>query len=393
MDVPDGTGYAACMRASMFDPVSLARCRSYDPDEVGSALSAVLAPLGGMAAFVEPGMRVLVKPNLLSARPPERAVTTHPAVVRAVVEAVQACGGVPVIGDSPGGQNTPSSYDALLRTTGMMGVIEETGCEYVYFDDESVAVPSPDGLVFRGFTIARAVADADAVICLPKLKTHQLTAYSGAVKILYGCIPGITKAAYHLHAGQDREVFADLLLDLHAAIPPSLSVMDAVVGMEGKGPQSGNPRQIGLIAASASCTALDYAAALAVGLDPLSVPTIARAAARGEGPAAPGDLRVHGPPIAEVRVADFVPAPASPPSLPSFVTQFGGRLVAARPLVDAGRCTACGTCAAVCPPHAITFVPGEIPQIDEEACIRCFCCQELCPQGAVEIVRPSVREY
>jgi uncharacterized protein (DUF362 family)/Pyruvate/2-oxoacid:ferredoxin oxidoreductase delta subunit len=374
----------------MFDAVSLARCRSYDEEEVACALSAVLAPLGGMAAFVAPGMRVLVKPNLLSARPPERAVTTHPAVVRAVVEAVQACGGVPMIGDSPGGQNTPSSYDGLLKTTGMMGVIEETGCEYAYFDDESVTVPSPDGLVFRRFTIAKTVLDADAVICLPKLKTHQLTAYSGAVKVLYGCIPGIAKAAYHLHAGQDREVFADLLLDLHAAIPPSLSVMDAVVGMEGKGPQSGEARPVGLIAASASCTALDYAAALVVGLDPLSVPTIARAAARGTGPMRPDDLRVHGPSLAEVRVADFVPAPASPPSLPSFVTQFGGRLVAARPLIDLERCVGCGTCAAVCPPHAIA--PGEIPQIDEGACIRCFCCQELCPEGAVEIVRPYLRQ-
>lgn len=375
----------------MFGPVSLARCRSYDQNEVASALAAVLAPLGGMAAFVEPGMRVLVKPNLLSARPPERAVTTHPAVVRGVVEAVQGCGGVPVIGDSPGGENTPSSYDALLKATGMMGVIEETGCEYVYFDDEGVTLPSPGGRVFRRFTVARAVADADAVICLPKLKTHQLTAYSGAVKVLYGCIPGIAKAAYHLHAGQDREVFSDLLLDLHAAVRPSLSVMDAVVGMEGKGPQSGDPRQIGLIAASASCTALDYAAVLAVGLDPLSVPTVARAAARGEGPAGLSDLLLHGPPLDEVRVADFVPAPSSPPSLPSFVTQFGGRLVAARPVIDLERCVGCGTCAAVCPPHAIEFVQGAIPSIDEKECIRCFCCQELCPEGAVEVVRPHIR--
>jgi uncharacterized protein (DUF362 family)/NAD-dependent dihydropyrimidine dehydrogenase PreA subunit len=372
--------------------VSIARCRTYDPDTVRSAVAGALAPLGGIGKFVGPGQRVLVKPNLLSSRPPEAAVTTHPAVVQAVVEEVQRAGGVPVLGDSPGGRNTGQSYERLLRRTGMRGVAEATGCEVVSFEDAVVEVQAPQAKSFRKFTVGKAVADADRVIVLPKLKTHQLTYYTGAVKVLYGYIPGLRKAEYHLHTGTDAETFSDLLLDLHSALPPTLAVMDAVVGMEGQGPSNGNPREIGLVLAGDSCPALDLVACSIIGFDPVAIPTVRKAGERGIGPKDLGDVEIFGERIDDVRVLDFEkPGTMRIARLPPFVLHAAQHLLAARPEIYPGKCISCGKCAEGCPPGAIRWAKGQVPSIRYRHCIRCYCCQELCPQGAVEVAYPWIR--
>ncbi|MDD1667344.1 MAG: DUF362 domain-containing protein [Methanomicrobiales archaeon] len=372
--------------------VSIARCRTYDPNTVRSGVAAALAPLGGMGKFVETGQRVLVKPNLLSSRPPEAAVTTHPAVVQAVVEEVRRAGGVPVLGDSPGGRNTGQSYERLLRRTGMTAVAEATGCEVVSFEDATVEVQAPQAKAFRKFTVGKAVADADRVIVLPKLKTHQLTYYTGAVKVLYGYIPGLRKAEYHLHTGTDAETFSDLLLDLHSALPPTLAIMDAVVGMEGRGPSNGNPREIGLVLASDSCPALDLVACSIVGLDPAAIPTVRKAGERGIGPKDLAEVEVLGERIEEVRVPDFEkPGTMRIAKLPPFLLHAAQSLLAARPEIYPGRCIMCGKCAEGCPPGAIRWAKGQVPSIRYRHCIRCYCCQELCPQGAIEVAYPWFR--
>ncbi|MDD3621275.1 MAG: DUF362 domain-containing protein [Methanofollis sp.] len=366
--------------------VSMARSPTYDEDRALEAVKETFAPLGGMKAYVRPGMRVLVKPNLLSPRPPDQAVQPILPSSRPWFTLVQECGGRAVIGDSPGGRQTEASYRRLLRTTGMAGVIEETGCEWVYFYGETATVRAPEARTFRRFTIAQATLEADVIIGLPKLKTHALTSYTGAVKLMYGCVPGVSKAAYHLHAGQNPETFADLLLDLHTLLRPTLSVMDAVIGMEGKGPQHGDPREIGLVLASESRTALDYVAATLVALDPATIPTLARAAARGEGPACLEEVEVGGPPLEAVQVRDFIPAPTSlHPALPSFVRELGGNLVPARPVIDGEQCRRCGICAECCPPGAIMWSKDTISAIDTAHCTRCFCCQELCPEETVDL--------
>ena len=372
--------------------VTITRCRNYELDAVRPAVASSLGPLGGIGRFVGNGQRVLVKPNLLASRSPEEAVTTHPAVVQAVVEEVQKAGGVAIIGDSPGGRNIGSSYERLLKRTGMMGVVEATGCEWVSFDDSVIDVQAPNAKSFKRFTVGKAVTEADRIIVLPKLKTHQLTYYTGAVKILYGYIPGLLKAEYHLHTGTDAETFSDLLLDLHGALPPTLAIMDAVVGMEGQGPSNGNPRDIGLILAGENCHALDLVACSIIGFDPMSVPTVRKAAERGVGPRDLGEVLVSGEPIGNVRVQDFAKPRTMilakiPPSLVSAI----GYLVGTRPSIRRGKCISCGKCAEACPPKAIRYTKGEIPSIRYRHCIRCYCCQELCPQGAVEVAYPWIR--
>jgi Pyruvate/2-oxoacid:ferredoxin oxidoreductase delta subunit len=227
---------------------------------------------------------------------------------------------------------------------------------------------------------------------LPKLKTHQLTYYTGAVKVLYGYIPGLRKAEYHLHTGTDAETFSDLLLDLHSALPPTLAVMDAVVGMEGQGPSNGNPREIGLVLAGDSCPALDLVACSIIGFDPVAIPTVRKAGERGIGPKDLGDVEIFGERIDDVRVLDFEkPGTMRIARLPPFVLHAAQHLLAARPEIYPGKCISCGKCAEGCPPGAIRWAKGQVPSIRYRHCIRCYCCQELCPQGAVEVAYPWIR--
>ncbi|NYT06626.1 MAG: DUF362 domain-containing protein, partial [Methanomicrobiales archaeon] len=320
--------------------VALARCGSYDPAAVAAAVEEAVAPFGGFSAFAGRGDRVLLKLNLLAAKAPEDAVTTHPALVREVIKRVQDCGAEVLVGDSPGGRNTPAKYRALLKKTGILDVIESSGARAVYFDDPVTTVASEKARTFKKFTVTSVVHDVDAVIALPKCKTHQFTTYTGAVKLLYGYIPGVRKAEYHLHAGRDVAWFAELLLDLCKTFPPALTIMDAVVGMDGPGPQSGTPRPIGLILAGTNAPAIDFVATQVLGLDPASVPTVRIAAERGYGPASLGEVTVHGPHPDTVRVEGFVPPVIRTMDrrLPPVIVPVLDRLLATRPAVDTGRC-------------------------------------------------------
>jgi len=372
--------------------VSIEKCSSYNNQEVRKAIEACLAPLGGLESVVSGGDRVLVKLNLLSAKSPEAAVTTHPAIVKATVELVQELGAIPVLGDSPGGGSTAASYKALLEKTGIQAVIDKTGCEIVRFDEAKREVAPAKAKTFKKLTLAKAVTEADVIIGLPKLKTHTLTYYTGAVKLLYGYIPGLFKTEYHLHTANDINLFADLLLDIHETYPPALTLMDAIVGMEGAGPSNGKPRKIGLVLSSKSCTALDYVAVTIAGFDPMSVPTVRLAQERRVGPARLEDVRIYGERVQPLVVEDFEKTLTALLSrAPPFLINTLKRFIAAKPVIDVSNCKHCGECFRACPPNAIAFKKARVPDIDYSTCIRCYCCQELCPEGAITVSVPLLR--
>jgi len=376
----------------MLYQVSIEKCGSYNDQEVRKAVEACLAPLGGLESVVSGGDRVLVKLNLLSAKSPEAAVTTHPAIVKATVELVQELGAIPVLGDSPGGGSTAASYKALLEKTGIQAVIDKTGCEIVRFDEAKREVAPAKAKTFKKLTLAKAVTEADVIIGLPKLKTHTLTYYTGAVKLLYGYIPGLFKTEYHLHTANDINLFADLLLDIHETYPPALTLMDAIVGMEGAGPSNGKPRKIGLVLSSKSCTALDYVAVTIAGFDPMSVPTVRLAQERRVGPARLEDVRIYGERVQPLVVEDFEKTLTALLSrAPPFLINTLKRFIAAKPVIDVSNCKHCGECFRACPPNAIAFKKARVPDIDYSTCIRCYCCQELCPEGAITVSVPLLR--
>ncbi|TLM80076.1 MAG: DUF362 domain-containing protein [Actinobacteria bacterium] len=341
-----------------------------------------------MSALVSPGQTVLLKVNLLSRAAPERAVTTHPEVVRAVIREVVTAGGVPTVGDSPGGPNTPALAARVFEASGIGAVCAAEGVRLTLFDEDVVRVQNPDGALFGAFTIGRAVAEADVVIDLPKLKTHGFMMYTGAVKNLFGCIPGLEKAQYHMKVPA-REDFAEMLLDLMLACRPAAAIMDAVVAMEGKGPAGGTPRQVGAVMASTDLVALDVIASAMIGLDPSEVYTNRAAAARGLGPAHARDVETVGADWCELAPRGFaLPARDVSAGMPAWLRDHLRRAATARPfLARAADCTRCGSCLRDCPVDAIEVGEGG-PSFDHAKCIRCYCCQELCPPQAIDLKTP-----
>jgi uncharacterized protein (DUF362 family)/Pyruvate/2-oxoacid:ferredoxin oxidoreductase delta subunit len=372
--------------------VVLKYCPEYTADVEG-LLREGLQELGGISAFVKPGQRVLLKVNLLMKKRPEEAVTTHPSVVEAVVRLVQEAGGIPVIGDSPIGPYTVGALQGIYARSGLKEVAERTGAELNFDIDQSV-VSHPEGKIIKSLTVTNSVLNADVIIPLSKLKTHGLMTFTGAVKILFGVIPGLIKAEYHLRMPDVRR-FAELLVDIATWTKPTLSIMDGIVGMEGDGPSAGKPRSIGALIMSEDPFALDVVATHLIGLKPEKVPTIMVAREQGlvsrmEELKLLGDSRTLWriqnfviPKTAGVNYFDRVP-------LPQGVKRFLINRVRPRPVFQHGQCIGCSDCVRICPPKALVLNEENRPQVDYEACIRCFCCHELCPHKAIEIVKPRL---
>ena len=371
--------------------VYAASCPDYSQAE--ACIRALVEQMGGMGRFVRPGERIVLKANLLRAAPPESAICTHPAVVEAVAKLVKEAGGTPVICDSPGGAlHKEAVLRSLYEKTGMAAAAAAAGAELA-LDPSTRTVSLPEGKVLRQAEIITPVAEADGVIDLCKMKTHVLMSMTGAVKNLFGVIPGLSKVGYHA-THPDHATFADVLLDLTGYVKPRLSLMDGILAMEGDGPgSSGTPRQAGLLLAAANPLALDTAAGAIMNLPRQDNPVLLAAERRGLTPCRMEDVELIGGTVEELRMADY----KFPASTKSNLMDFLGPLarpaerlckkaLSQTPRIDGAKCVGCGICAKSCPGQAIAMTaPGKKARISQKACIHCYCCHELCPQKAVEL--------
>jgi len=362
--------------------VALARSDTYERGDVARAVAEVLGHLGGIETFVRPGQRVLLKPNLLSAKSPDRAITTHPIVLEALIEAVRGAGGEPLIGDSPGG--AVRGVERVWENTGMRDLAERTGVALVSF--EAAGSEEVRGEL-RSYRIARPVLEADVVINVPKMKTHILTTYTGCIKNMFGTVPGFAKGRLHSIVPRP-EPFSRHIVDIYGLVRPRLNVMDAVVAMEGDGPSGGRPRQVGAIIAGADGVAVDAVASGMMGCDDGAVHAVRIAAERGLGIARREHIEIKGADPASFDLDDFeLPKTRVFDLMPTFLVRALRPWIWLYPEMSKewgckGR--ACGLCVASCPVGAIAMTDSG-PVVDRRACVECLCCHEVCPEHAVRI--------
>ena len=247
--------------------VSLIKANSYELDSLYNSIQELLAPLGGITAFVKKDDRVLLKPNLLTASRPTKECITRPEIVYCVAKMVQEVGGKPFMGDSP----AFGSAMGVAKANGYLPLCAELNLPIVEFKGSKYATQSDN---FNHLRLSKEAMSADVVINLPKIKSHMQLTMTMGVKNLFGCVPGKMKAWWHVEAGKNVDRFGEMLVETARAIAPNLTIIDGIIGHEGNGPSGGEPRDLGLLGATENVFALDIAIAEILGVNPDLVPTL-----------------------------------------------------------------------------------------------------------------------
>ena len=368
--------------------VVISDCNEYNLEHQTLKLNAGIALLGGWEKYVSPGMKVLLKVNLIGPKAPETAAITHPEFVRALVRILKGLGCAVWIGDSSGGAIAGIAPTARsLKVSGLEQVAREEGAEIKNFDREGVVEVTPGSGIGGKMFIAKPMFDADFVINLPKFKTHSAGIYTGAVKNLYGCIPGLRKAEYHRLAPDPRDLGA-VLTDIHQAVNVGLHIMDGVTAMQGEGPTAGSVYPAGKILMSTDPLALDTVAVAMLGLGIEDIPILQSARTRELGESSLKEIELAGDYFSPPKLKGF--------KLPKRLKNIKPRnykvvikvidILKARPRVNLKACKHCNMCVESCPVQAIE---RGTKVIDYSLCIECMCCHELCEHKAVELRRDN----
>ena len=375
------------------EKVWLSRCGGYSPEELLCQVEELFIALG-VWDEIRPGMTVVIKPNLVMSSKPEAAIATHPALVAAVGKCVQKAGGQVLIVESPGGPYTPAAMKAVFRGCGYTDMAKECGFT-LYTECKSREVSLPGAKRCRQLSVVEPFLTRDYLIDLCKLKTHSMVGFSGAVKNLFGTVPGLQKPELHCRF-PEKQPFSEMLVDLCDFLKPDLCIVDGILAMEGNGPTGGRPRQLGVLGASKSPYALDVCAATMVGIQPESVLMLQDAHQRGLGPIAPEECQLVKEQIAPLAQPDFLKAEASSTDfidrLPKGLRPLAKKVATPRPKIREKECVGCGKCAESCPQHTIRIRDGKA-KIDYKNCIRCFCCHEMCPKHVIDIRRWSLLHF
>ncbi len=369
-------------------------CDDYQADNVNRAVSGVIDELGGIEKFVPKDAKVFVKVNLVRDMAPEKCGTTHPEVVVALVNQLAKVTSHVVVGDSSGGLYTRGAMKAVYSKCGMTDVAERT-CATLNDDFDYTAVDL-GGQSLSKCEITNSFLNADVVINVTKLKTHSFAGYTGAVKNLFGLIPGLVKVEMHSRF-PDLGEFCNLLCDIEqfASSKITMHLIDAVIGMEGDGPTNGKPKFMGQILASANPYALD-AVAVQLFADPFDMPLMQVAAKRGYISQDLSDVDFDFESWQNNRIADFDVSPVTDADtflhMPKWVKKLAKKYMTKKVAIDRSICRGCGKCATHCPAKAITVKEGKAC-VAQNKCIRCYCCQELCPFDAVRFKKSLLYRF
>lgn len=368
--------------------VVISQCNEYNPDLLKEKLNAGMKLLGGWDKYIAPGMKVLLKVNLIGPKSPETAAITHPELVRAVTRILKEKGCEVWIGDSSGGAIAGIAPTARsMKVSGLEQVAREEGAVIKNFDREGVVEVVPASGIGEKMFLAKPMFEADFIINLPKFKTHSAGIYTGAVKNLFGCVPGLRKAEYHRLAPDPRDL-GKVMADIHQSVKVGLHIMDGITAMQGEGPTAGTVYPACKLLMSTDPLALDTVACAMLGLDVVNIPILDSARIRKLGEFSLKNIEIAG---------DY----GSPPSLRGFKLPKRLRkikprnyrilimvidLLKTRPRINLKLCKHCNMCVESCPVQAID---GSAKVIDYSKCIECMCCHELCQHMAVELRRDN----
>lgn len=361
--------------------VSIVECADYDNELVYSAIKEAISKIG---FEIRPKQKVLLKPNVLGQHKPDECITTHPAIVAAVVQIFLENNCEVIIGESSGFFFDGGTHKAL-ELSGMKETAKKFNVNLVNLETVPVKhIKDEKAVKYKNLQISSLIYDVDLVVNLPKLKTHTLMKYTGAVKNLFGTIPGGRKQQLHAMARNESE-FGNLLVDIYQNIKPGLNIMDAVIGLEGNGPgSSGIPKQTGLILASESAPALDIVASEMIGFKPSDIYTNRYCVERGL--VNPEDIEI----IGEKKKIPYK-KPINAPDAAMPLVGWLMSMAAMKPYAIKKICRRCGVCRDVCPMKAIVLSP--YPIIDRKRCISCYCCHENCPYKAMDLRGAKLIEF
>ena len=376
----------------MDNKVYIIKCNDYT--DVKIKLPELINMMGGIEQYASKGEQIALKVNLLKDSRPEEAVTTHPSIVSAIAQMLNKIKAESLIIDSPGSgySYNEKMLDKIYHTSEMYKAAEESGSR-LNMDCSSREISYPEGKLIKRFEVISPLVKSDGVFNLCKMKTHLFMRMTGAVKNNFGIIPGLAKPGFHAKLHDTRH-FADMLLDLAQYVSPRLTIMDAVVGMEGDGPSAGAPKKIGLLIASTNQLAIDVVAGEIMGLSRSNNPVLLAAEERGMKPNHIKDLEIVGESLDTIKISDYkFPANIEEgmgfgpmPFIPSLLKFLFKDAFSAKPVINKKACTACGACMKSCPEKAISADKQEkIVIIDDKKCIRCYCCHEMCSEKAIDL--------
>ena len=372
--------------------VALLKCPVYEIETIKAKIYEAFDLIGfDPAGFKD--KTVVLKPNLLTAVPPEKGVITHPVFFQSAAQIVKENGGVVIVAESP----ATKPLKKVLAFVGYQKIIDQEQIEVADVTKTRVLMVDKP-LRYKRFDISEVFFKADIILNLPKLKSHSLTYLTGAVKNFFGLIPGLNKSQWHLKA-PTAETFSELLLDLNEVLntgfsPPKqfLHVMDGIIGLEGEGPgPSGKPKDIGVILAGKDAVALDFTAADVVGMNYQDIATISKGFERPFSVSSPDEIEIAGEKVDAVRIRDFKPAVKknlwNQLLRGPFLAKLFKNSFIQKPVPDESLCTLCYQCKKICPAGAIAGQEGnkKVPVYDYDKCIRCFCCMEICPEAAIKL--------
>lgn len=357
----------------------------YNEDLIYAAVCRFMEALG-IDKDMHPGLKVVIKPNMITAKSPDFPATTHPLVIKAVARWLNLQGVKDItLAESAGGLYNAEYMKNIYHVCGMKQLEPEVKLN---MDFSARTVNCRNGFANHSFHLISPVLDADYVINICKLKTHAMTGYSGGIKNLFGTIPGLEKPQLH-YRWPDIKDFSHMLLELAQTVNPQLTIIDAIDAMEGNGPTGGTSHPLHLLLAAKDFYTQDYFAAGLMGIHPMEIEMIRQAVEAGL--AAPDEIELTGDPVPDGLTPFQVPdtkkldfADALPGFLKKPVALILGRLFKSYPQLDKELCVGCGKCAESCPAHVIR-VENRKAKFKKKGCISCFCCQEMCPVKAISV--------